>query len=264
MLPFVLFCEARTGSTTLMRIFNLHAEIRCVDEPFNHDYGSAYAVRVTDTQSLNQVLTEVWQTYNSVKHVTDPSGWPFNEAELNRNLLLNPSHSLILLTRRNRLRRAISAEIALQTGVWHPWSKEDRNRSRFFKYAPIPTAQLRARLDADARFLEDVNSDFRIRAGRSFTLDYEDLFGVAHNQAVTIVNKMLTFLQLDTFQPDVFSEILEILDLRTSVTASDSPNLYRLIPNIEQIEAELGSAENGWLFKEPEYREGENPAREGL
>ncbi|MGH3870847.1 MAG: hypothetical protein ACRDSR_04905 [Pseudonocardiaceae bacterium] len=247
-----------------MRIFNLHAEICCVDEPFNHDYGSVYTGRVADIQSLNRVLAEVWQTYNSIKHVVDLSGWPFKKVELNRNLLLNPSHSLILLTRRNRLRRVISAEIALQTGVWHPWSEEDRNRSRLFKYSPIPTTLLRARLDAEARFLEDVNSDFRIRAGRSFTLDYEDLFGVARNQTITIVNEMLAFLQLDTFQSDTFSEILEILDLRTSVTASDSPNLYRLILNIEQIEAELGSAENGWLFKDPECRESENLAQEGL
>ncbi len=258
MLPFVLFCEARTGSTTLVRIFNLHAEIRCLDEPFNHDYNPAYAGRVAaGTESLDQVLEEIWQTYNGIKHVADPSGWPFKEAGLNHSLLLSPDHDLILLTRRNRLRRAVSVEIARQTEIWQPWNGEDRNRSWLFKYSPIPTARLRTRLDADARFLEDVNSAVRIRAGRSFVLDYEDLFGDAHNQTI-IVNKMLTFLGLDTFKPATVSKILEILDLRTSVTASNSQELYRLIPNIDQIEAELGSAETGWLFKELERRKDGN------
>ncbi|MGH9970277.1 MAG: hypothetical protein ACREBG_21120, partial [Pyrinomonadaceae bacterium] len=109
-------------------------------------------------------------------------------------------------------------------------------------------------LEADARFLEDVNSDVRIRAGRSFVLDYENLFSDAHNQTIAIVNKILDFLRLDTFQPAIVSQILEILDVRTSVTASDSQNLYRLIPNIDQIETELGSEATGWLFKEPECR----------
>jgi hypothetical protein len=258
MLPFVLFCEARTGSTTLMRIFNLHAEIHCLDEPFNHDYSPAYAGRVTGTESLDQVLAEIWQTHNGIKHVADPSGWPFKETGLNHNLLLNPGHDLILLTRRNRLRRAVSVEIARQTGVWQPWNEEDRNRSWLFKYSPIPTARLRTRLDADAHFLEDVNSDVRIRAGRSFALDYDDLFGDTHNQTIAIVNKMIAFLGLDAFQPATVSKILEILDLNTSVTASDSQNLYRLIPNIDQIEAELGSAETGWLFKELEFRKDGN------
>lgn len=258
MLPFVLFCEARTGSTTLMRIFNLHAEIRCLDEPFNYDYSPAYAGKITNTESLYQVLAEIWQTHNGIKHVADPSGWPFKESGLNHNLLLNPDHDMILLTRRNRLRRALSVEIARQTGVWQPWNEEDRNRSGLFKYSPIPTARLRARLDADARFLEDVNADVRIRAGRSFVLDYEDLFGDTHNQTIVVVNKMLAFLGLDNFQSVSVYKILEMLDLRTSVTASDSQNLYRLIPNIDQIEAELGSAETGWLFKELELRKDGN------
>lgn len=258
MLPFVLFCEARTGSTTLMRMFNLHAEIRCLDEPFNHDYSPAYAGRVTGTESLDQVLAEIWQTYNGIKHVADPSGWPFKETRLNHRLLLNHDCDLILLTRRNRLRRAISVEIARQTGVWQPWNEDDRNRSWFFKYSPIPTARLRARLDADARFLEDVNSAVRSRGGRSFVLDYEDLFGDAHDQTIVIVDKMMTFLGFDTFQPVIMPKILEIFDLHTSVTASDSQNIYRLIPNIDQVEAELGSAETGWLFKELECRKDGN------
>ncbi|MGH3688074.1 MAG: hypothetical protein ACRDSM_24135 [Pseudonocardiaceae bacterium] len=258
MLPFVLFCEARTGSTTLMRIFNLHTEIRCLDEPFNHDYSPTYAGRVTGAESLDQVLAEIWQACNGIKHVADPSGWPFKEARLNRRMLLNPDHDLILLTRRNRLRRAISVEIAQQTGVWQPWNEEDRNRSWLFKYSPISTARLRARLNADARFLEDVNSAVRSRAGRSFVLDYEDLFGDTHGQTIVIVNKMMTFLGFDTFQSTIVPKILEIFDLYTSVTASDSQNLYRLIPNVDQVEAELGSAETGWLFKEMECRKDAN------
>lgn len=250
MLPFVLFCEARTGSTTLTRILNLHAEIRCFDEPFNPDYSPAHAGRVMCTDSLDQVIAEIWHTHNGIKHVADPSGWPFREARLNHNLLLNPGHDLILLTRKNRLRRAVSVEIARQTGVWQPWNEENRNKSLLFKYSPIPVARLRTRLDADERFLEDVNSNVRIRAGRSFMLDYEDLFRDAQDQTIDVVNKMIVFLGLDTFQSTTVSKILEISEPLTSVTASDSQNLYRLIPNIDQIETELGSAETGWLFKE--------------
>jgi hypothetical protein len=127
-----------------------------------------------------------------------------------------------------------------------------------FQILPILTARLRARFDADARFLQDANSAVRSRAGRSVVLDYEDLFGDAHDQTIVVVNKMMTFLGLDTFQPAIVSEILEILDLCTSVTASDSQNLYRLIPNIDQIETELGSAETGWLFQELEFRKDGN------
>jgi len=69
---FVVFCLARTGSTTLTRLLNLHSQIRCMDEPFNRDYHPEYARRATDRESLYELIDEIYQTHNGIKHVADP------------------------------------------------------------------------------------------------------------------------------------------------------------------------------------------------
>ena len=61
-----------------MNVLNCHPDIRCLREPFNPDQaGNTYLGRVHDLGSLDVVLRHIWRGYNGVKHVWEPSGWPF-------------------------------------------------------------------------------------------------------------------------------------------------------------------------------------------
>src|SRR5256885_1415190 len=82
------------------------------------------------------------RTYNGIKHVTGPTGLPFNDERMNWVLLDGDRCNFVFLTRRNRLRRIVSAELAQQAGMWHPWQMLDRETFRQFRFEPIQVARL--------------------------------------------------------------------------------------------------------------------------
>ena len=131
-LPFVICTPARTGSTTLMKLVNCHPGIKCLFEPFNTGNVSQLASRlqvVQQTHGLAAAVGTLWTVCNGFKHVWHNDGWPFvSEPELNYQILLLPGVSIVLLSRRNLLRRAISVQISDQMKVWVPWNDEQRRK----------------------------------------------------------------------------------------------------------------------------------------
>lgn len=114
---FLLFSLSRCGSTNLMHSLNCHSDIHCLHEPFNPDrLRRQYGSQVTDLASLRQVMAEIWRTHNGIKHVWEPSGWPFaRHSTLNQCLLLEAEARVIFLRRRNTLRRIVSNHMSMQT-----------------------------------------------------------------------------------------------------------------------------------------------------
>ena len=107
---FLIMSLPRCGSTTLMNVLNCHPDIRCLREPFNPDQaGNTYLGRVHDLGSLDVVLRHIWRCYNGVKHVWEPSGWPFGRGMgFNLALAMRPDVRILLLTRTNHLQRIVS------------------------------------------------------------------------------------------------------------------------------------------------------------
>jgi hypothetical protein len=248
--PFVLFCQARTGSSSLAQVLNCHPGIRCSFEPFNRDIHASDNAEITDAESLRLGLRSLWKEYNGIKHVATPTGWPFGNKSLNQAILDERDCDFVLVTRRNALRRAVSDVLARQTKIYHFWNEQDRDTFRGFAFKPLNPDGLRSLIEADQRFLTECRQRVRANNARYRELSYEDLFGAGLTTAkqMQAINELIEFLgrpSLDVV--DASEDVARLLNVSTS--ASDSPRVYRQVPNIDEIEQKLGSDETGWLFK---------------
>jgi hypothetical protein len=249
---FIIFSLARCGSTTLMHALNCYQGVRCVLEPFtpanfSTDYGN-----INNAEALDSALGEIWREYNGIKHVWHPSGWPFGDTpDLNHRLLQTSGAKIIFLRRRNDLRRVVSSEISWQTGVWGTFTQNDRERVGLFDYQPLSMARIQHQLKSVAagtsemlRVLSDARMDFA-------ELFYEDLFGDDNRLAdkLLLIDRLRSFIGAGE-GPDRQADftIADLLNpVKTKLSAAD---LYRRIPNIEEIERRFGSSETGWLLRD--------------
>lgn len=249
---FVLFSAARSGSTTLARILDAHPQLTCWDEPFNSDNATSYCAKVMDLASLATTLNDIFATHTGIKHVAGPDGWPFSAwikdqrcwSPLNRHLLTCEDHNVILLTRSNLFERALSVEIAQQTGVWHYWTEAHVDLVRRHVFRPADIDLLRRRIDADRQFIIQCRSLLRQRANPGIELVYEDLFGprVTLEQQLALLNSVLGYLGADLLEGALIQAVTAMLDPTANMTATNSRNLYGLIPNFDAVEAALNDA----------------------
>ena len=248
---FVIFSLPRCGSTTLQRLLNCHEAIRCIGEPFHRQLGK-FRQRVTDTASLTSALHEIWATHNGIRHTWELSGWPFpGGSRLNDELLLDPGHKIILLTRRNILRRIVSHHISSQTQIWSYFDESDREKVRRFKFKPIDFAWVEDQLAREPAAVGRCGELLARRGAGFVELTYERLYDRAASQCERLgaFNAVLTFLGYDAIvQPGALDRVAALFDERN--TKLNSAETYHLIPNIEDVERTFGSEETGWLFRE--------------
>ncbi len=251
---FLLFAIARSGCTTLMRLLNCHPEIRCIDEPFNlNNFQGQYFERVKDVASLDETLEDIWRCHNGIKHAWDPTGTPFTlRPYLNEHLVLRSDQKILFLNRRNTLRRIVSLRIAQQTQIWHVTNKSDRSRLANFEFQPINTSYLdmgcfleleREIIASYKQLLTGHNADF-------LELWYEDLYesGLTAGEKLDRLNEILRFLGKSPITDEAtVSAVNALFDPGNSKL--NSPDTYRKIPGIDEVERQFGSDETGWLFK---------------
>jgi LPS sulfotransferase NodH len=242
---FLLFSLPRCGSTTLMRILACHPEISCLPEPFNQDQsGRGYLDRVHDPGTLASTLGEIWAKHQGIKHVWHPSGWPFPDPVFNLLLLDQPNVTVLFLNRRNGLRRLLSWEIAVQTGIWHRDGPIPKRPLAALDLAALQT-DLAAARTAAALCL----SRLAANQARFEQLWYEDLFGLAAPLADRLgrVDELLRVLGYhpltDTESRD---QVAGLLDPNLN-RVNDDGN-YRRIPNITDIDAICGNDQVGRVF----------------
>lgn len=236
-----------------MELLNCHPDIRCVNEPFNpNKFCGKYLCQVDDLRSLNNVLDEIWSSFNGIKHVWHASGWPFNgQHQFNTHLLVKGPARVLFLNRRNILRRAVSSQISKQTNVWFFADESEREHVRSFEFRPLDIDWLARQLNFE---MEAINEQKRLLDwyGVSYLeLWYEDLYGEPDwRRQVERVNRIIGFLGGCAITDEgAVSKMRELLDPKNSRMSSHS--IYRRIPGIAEIENEFGSDETGWLFKEP-------------
>jgi hypothetical protein len=80
-------------------------------------------------------------------------------------------------------------------------------------------------------------------------LYYEEFYDplLDRGQRSTLVKDLLSFLGLRSIGDDMLDTILNYLDPDRYRFAT--PETYRAIPDIDRVEREVGSDENGWLFR---------------
>lgn len=248
---FIIDSFPRTGSTTLARLLGCHAEIRCLMEPFHPKlHGGGFNAMAVAAKSVEPVLTLIWRRWAGLKHVWHASGWPFvQNPELNDGVVLGAGR-LIVLQRRNLLRRYISGVISQQMRFWVG------TREEFL--ARLENIQLRA-LDP-ATVCEEIKQDQIVMERRlqlieanhipAIQIFYEDLYGANTSpvEQFRLINRIVEFLGFSAVSESAFeNQFLPLLDPDRNRWAS--LETYRRIPGIDAIECEAGSDETGWLFQ---------------
>ena len=241
-----LFAHARSGSTSLYHVLQLHPRLNFALEPFYEKYAEwnphekNYIDLIDDVESLDQALDELFSTYNGIKILNYQL-----PQELYTHLLLSPRLKIIFLRRRNLLQAAISGWIAKQTSVWQISDMNEEAEAIYRRLQPAPLDRVAEGLAYD-RDLRDYYGEAIRRRPRGTYLEviYEDLYSaeVAANREAA--RKIFQFLGLDLPQ----SKRLDFfLDPQTAKI--NSADRYALVPNAKEIDEHFGNDDTGWLFE---------------
>jgi LPS sulfotransferase NodH len=252
MQPYIIFSLARTGSTTLLRLLNCRQGLRCVFEPFNTrnaDPRLSQCNSMRRQHGLEHTVQWLWTMCNGFKHVWRWDGWPFlDDPDLNRRVLVGLGAKIILLQRRNRLRRAISVQISEQMQLWTPNTAEEFRRIPEHRFQALDLSRLREEIDGAASALDWARRELTAAGGTWREVAYEDLFeaGAPVEPRLQAVQSLLEFLEVGR------ATERELLAMRTivnpAVTGFQNAEAYRKIPNMDEVERTLGCAETGFVY----------------
>lgn len=243
----ILFAHARTGSTPLMHLLNLHSGIRMCHEPFHPSHPSWYSGAenyldlIKDESSLDAQLSKIFQRYNGIKTLSYQL--PEN---LYERLLSRDDIKVIFLSRRNSLQAAVLGFIARQTNVWQRSELEKTGSHQMALVEPVPIYQLRETLkyycELDAVYRELVS---RKSSSSTLQIFYEDVFSSDLGENREVLRSIFRFVRLDMPQSENVDKLLD-----PAQTKATSSAVYRSIPNAALIDQELGSDETGLLVAE--------------
>ncbi len=257
-IKYMIFYHARAGSTILMNILNFHSDVNIYSEPF---HGWKFIKKrnllkfipgedekpdnISDMPDIEKSLKKISIGFNGIKQ----SMMQLNK-KLNTHIILRKDISIVYLHRKNILQTIISLLISRKIKYWS--HKPDIWREKFEKenFKTFDIEEIRKRMNKlikDIRFYKNKLVKNNVKF---LELYYEDLFGndITDERKIDIINEIFKFFKLEQIKdPDVLNEIKELLNPDTNKLNSEET--YKKIPNIMEIEKELGCDETGWLFK---------------
>jgi len=241
----------RTGSTALAQLLSCDARVRCIVEPFHpFRYGGRYHACATN-QSLEEALNLIWSEWNSFKHVWDMKGFPFfKRPQLNSDVLYTAACKVVLLTRRNILRRLVSQHLSRKTQTWIGPREAFIARLRTTNVAPLDPSDVRREIQDELTALAEQRRLLSNHHVEFMELEYENLFSdsVAAHEQHSLLNEVLTFVGLGSVQDNtIVARWAEILDPSRHQWAA--PDVYRRIPGIDHLDETVGDDATGWLFR---------------
>lgn len=249
---FVLFSLPRSGSTALCNTLNCHPAIRCISEPFNPQrFNGRFHNPMKDDASVDECLNRVWAEWNGIKHVCDWTGWPFvHNPPINARILTRPGTRVVFLVRRNFLRRLLSWHLARQIGIWDSAKATAHSRLEQAHLKPLDSGWAREQIKQDRQAVEYYSRLLAVHNVPVLGIVYEDFFAEDPRDGYSLerVNTVLRFLYYEPVDADVFQDKWK-QHFHHGSDRFSSAEAYRMIPDIQRIEEEVGSHENGWLFR---------------
>jgi hypothetical protein len=223
---FVIVAAPRTGSNLLCTLLNSHPDVLCHHEVFNPggiyyaldfrggrlDLGSPAA---RDRDPLAFLDRLYWA---DLGHRCVGFKWTRGqEPSVLTRVAGDPRVRTILLRRRNRLKVYASEQVALRTGQWEVYRREDLGRER--PMVRVGLAELLGFVEAYEAFY----ASLRRTAGPLLEVDFEDLFDVG------VQGRMLRFLGVDPVP----------LPLRAASVKQNPTDLRLMIENFDDLAASL-------------------------
>lgn len=181
---FVVLSSARSGSNMLVTMLDEHPEARCYGEAFNPDYGRGYEKwrnrswtrraigKYLQGYSMESYLDSLFARVDGTKvraagfKVIYPG--QFDRAPVLRYYWRTRGFKAIALTRKNLLRKYVSAQIANQDQVWS--SREARQKTVSVRIDATDLERSLRRMETVNRLILDVAREFR-----GMEVSYEDL-----------------------------------------------------------------------------------------
>ncbi len=153
-------------------------------EPFSADWGGNVRARVSGLPSLKREIARLWRRYNGFKHVWEPGGFPFDgQPEFNDYILTQAADRVVVLNRRNVLRRIVSWHISDQVNVFHLWQDGDRAKLLNHDFRPLDKNAIRTQLAHERETFASVRQRLD-EAGSSYKIVwYEDIFRTEPSRA---------------------------------------------------------------------------------
>jgi hypothetical protein len=250
---FLITSLPRCGSTSLAHILNTHPDIRCLIEPFHpRRYNGVYNQSAVRHRSVRPAVQSIWTRFNGIKHVWEASGWPFHQIPfLNCELTLGPGLNVLLLVRRNYFRRLISNLVCRQTNYWIGTKQEFELRVRTIEFKHLDPTRVRNAILRDVDAISRYTSFLKENNVKYSAIEYEELF----SQKLTVAERyrmVVDLLTLMGFSPITVERFENTCSHNFDASAHrwTSEQVYRRIPNIEELECQVGSDKTGWIFKE--------------
>jgi len=253
----IILAHPRSGSTALSKILCCHPQIKILNEPFNKGLqlriNSKFAKKlnkIKDIKSLNNFLNYIHKDYNGFKTLFGTLN-----KKLEEHLFLRKDYKIIILTRKNLLKSAVSSMIALKIGVWGV-SKEnpiEKIRKKVSEKITKPFS-----INEIKEIIKKRKKDFIYHKNllqknkcHFFELYYEDLFDfkIPLKEKLKEIKEIIEFLGYEKITDEKILEKIELL-LDFDKGKVNSKETYESIPNIFEIQTELGSCENGYLFED--------------
>lgn len=241
----VIFAHARSGSTTLYRILQLHPLMNVALEPFWHGYAKEnpgernYVDFIEDVSSLEKALDDLFAKYNGIKILS----YQLPE-KLYTHLLLSPDVTVIFLQRANLLRAEVSGCIAEQTRVWQITDLNEQTRQMYRNLKPVSLQKIADGLEYMTELRDHYSNVIEQRPRGSYMkVFYEELYTGDIKKSHVVAKGIFNFLGLEL--PDV-DKLDYHLDPRKSKI--NTPETYALLPNAHEINERFGNENTGWLF----------------
>lgn len=246
----LLFSLPMCGSDVLAEVLGAHPDLRCFREPFNPDVPDPTGRRTASPTlaEVDAVLDGVWTRSPAIEHVWDPSGWPFPKHSPHNGHVLLRGNRVLLLSRRNLLRLAVDHAIAsLQRSVPDGTGQRGDGSGDGLDAAPIRwyMKQIPPTLRTHRRALY-------VRKRPVLDLVYEDLFDPASgiDARRNALERVYAF-----FECRIEDDAVDMARIERWLEAAP-PGIpdeqLRDMPDIEDLERQLGSDETGWLFPRSE------------
>lgn len=235
---FVIFSWARCGSTNLAYILReyfisslFQHRISCWIEPFNERlYGPR---QIADLHSFKNFLNNIFRRYTGIKHLVGEL-----PSQYEKYLLLKGNWKIIFLWRKNCLQRQISCEIAKQTQHAHISSIPKVDLSIKDRLGSLDISYIEKEITTYKKSLNLYRS-YLVKSGRQFLdISYENIFGdkVDRLQKIAEINRIVYFLGYEQINDEEL--LLKIYKkwINPEKQKMSSKEMYRLIPNIDEIE----------------------------
>lgn len=243
--PLLILAQARTGSSALFRSLTRQPEIVGIGEPFHpRRKGERFIDLAKDADSFCKAMNDLLQRSNCIKHMMSHVPVEYHE-----ELFRRQGMRVLLLHRNNLLKQAVSVELSRQAREWN--QKPDAAKTlQSHTYEAIPVDRVRLLMRKHSGHRDAFRNLLETTSAQYLDLTYESLYGgeIPLGARLDRVEEILRFAGYDPLplrQEPIITHLSELLNPKRK-TAGES--VYRRIPNIDDIERELGSDETGYLF----------------